>query len=421
VPPRRRPSEALFFDNLRTDESRLPAGLLRLGSPATPEALEATERRLGRPLPHAYAEFLRSFDGADLFHEALVVFGTDKVALADRVAGDASPLAGGHHDELIIAEVASGDLYTLELEAPETHDAPRVFRIGADADERWLAGSSFPNWMAAIIAHDALLYDAEGEFLADAFEPEGEELTPTFALRQAERALRKDPDSAIYHHERGVALRRAGKLDSARESFGAAAAIDPTNPWPWFDLGRADQALGRYAEAAAAFECAAEAADGAEGARFCAWAARAFHLAGERTTADRLRAAALARNPGLLESLRAAAAAAIEDEDPDGARDAEELAALLGGVPLSRRLPVLTSTPAAAAPARPAKPAVERKATAPVQAQLKARPGAKAHKPAPKPGRPGAKAAASKLGSKASPRPPRGPKPKAKPGSGPRR
>jgi tetratricopeptide (TPR) repeat protein len=275
--------------------------------------------------------------------------------------------------------------------------------------------------MAAIIAHDALLYDAEGEFLADAFEPEGEELTPTFALRQAERALRKDPDSAIYHHERGVALRRAGKLDSARESFGAAAAIDPTNPWPWFDLGRADQALGRYAEAAAAFECAAEAADGAEGARFCAWAARAFHLAGERTTADRLRAAALARNPGLLESLRAAAAAAIEDEDPDGARDAEELAALLGGVPLSRRLPVLTSTPAAAAPARPAKPAVERKATAPVQAQLKARPGAKAHKPAPKPGRPGAKAAASKLGSKASPRPPRGPKPKAKPGSGPRR
>jgi hypothetical protein len=417
VPPRRRPSEALFFDNLRTDESRLPAGLLRLGSPASPEALAAAERRLGRPLPHAYAEFLRSFDGADLFHEELIVFGTDKVALADQGAGDASPLASGHHDELIIAEVASGDLYTLELEAPETHDDPRVFRVGADADERWLAGSSFPHWMAAIIAHDALLYDAEGEFLADAFEPEGEELTPTFALRQAERALRKDPGSAVYHHERGVALRRAGRLDPAREAFGAAAAIDPTNPWPWFDLGRADQALGRFAQAAAAFECAAEAADGAEGARFSAWAARAFHLAGERTTADRLRAAALARNPGLLESLRAAAAAANADDDPDGARDAEELAALLGGVPLSRRLPVLTGKPAApprpAAPARPVEARPQRKPLVPAKGHAKMGRGAKAQKSAPAP-------KAGKGGPKTGAAPRRGSKPTAGSG-GPRR
>jgi tetratricopeptide (TPR) repeat protein len=367
LPSRRRPSEVQFFDGLREAESRLPAGLLRLGPPAAPAAIAATEERLGRPLPHAYAEFLRSFDGADLFHESLLVFGVGDAAQADLAAGNADRPLGGHDEELIIAEVSTGDLYTLELEAPETHDAPRVFRVGPDAGERWLAGSSFQRWLAAVIAHDALLYDAEGEFLPDAFEPDGEELTPTFALRQAERALRKDPGSAIYHYEKGVALRRMGRLDSAREAFGAAAAIDPTNPWPWFDLGRADQMLGRYPEAAAAFECAAEAADGAEGARFCAWAARAFHLAGDRATAERLRAAAVARDPKLIESLRAAAAAAREgdgadDEDAgESARDAEDLAALLGGVPLARRLPVLRPPAVPPAPPRP-RPAAGTKA-----------------------------------------------------------
>ena len=350
---RRRPSEGLFFDGLRTNEARLPAGLLRLGPPAAPEAIASTEQRLGQPLPHAYAEFLRSFDGADLFHESLVVFGVGGQGQAGLVRSNAESPAGGHSDELIIAEVSTGDLFTLELEAPETHDEPRVFRVGPDADERWLAGSSFPRWLAAIIAHDALLYDAEGEFLPDAFEPDGEELTPTFALRQAERALRKDPGSALYHHEKGVALRRMGRLESARAAFGAAAAADPTNPWPWFDLGRADHALGHYGQAAAAFECAAEAADGGESARFCAWAARAFHLAGERATALRLRTVALTRDPNLIDSLRAAAAAAVENDDPDAAREAEELASLLGdGVPLARRLPVL-SAPAAAAPSAP--------------------------------------------------------------------
>jgi tetratricopeptide (TPR) repeat protein len=355
LPSRRRPSETQFFEALRTAEERLPAGLLRLGKPASPDAIAATERRLGQELPHAYAEFLREFDGADLFHESLLVFGVDDPAKTEhliRTNADRPP--GGHTDELIIAEVSTGDLFTLEIEAPETHDEPRVFRVGPDADERWLAGSSFFRWLTAVIAHDALLYDAEGEFLPDAFEPDGEELTPTIALRQAERALRKDPGSALYQHEKGIALRRLGRLDSAREAFGAAAAADPTNPWPWFDLGRADLGLGRHVQAAAAFECAAEAADGPESARFGAWAARAFHLAGERATAERLRKAALERDPNLIASLRAAAKAAAEIDDPDAAREADELAALLGdGVPLARRLPILSPPAPAPAPRAP--------------------------------------------------------------------
>ena len=218
-----------------------------------------------------------------------------------------------------------------------------MFRIGADADERWLAGTSFPRWLESIIAHEALLYDAEGEFLPDAFEPDGEELTPTFALRQAERALRKDPDRRCTSTKRAPRFAAWTTSPSARAAFAAAAAADPSNPWPWFDLGRADHGLGRYGEAAAAFECAAEAAVGPEGARFCAWAARAFHLAGERATAERLRRAALTRDPRfdrIAAGRRAAPRPKIEDRE--SAQDAEELAALLGGeVPMARRLPVL--------------------------------------------------------------------------------
>jgi tetratricopeptide (TPR) repeat protein len=351
-------SPALFFDGLRTVEGRLPAGLVRFGPPAAPAALAQAEAALGRSLPHAYAEFLRSFNGADLFNDALVVCGVGATAARDLIAANSSPhTERGHEEEIVVAESASGDIYALELDAPETHDEPRVFRLRPDADERWLVGSSFPRWLDATIAHEALLYDADGEFLPDAFEEDGEELTPTFALRQAERALRKDPDSAVYHHEKGLALRRLGNLEGARASFGQAAALDPTNPWPWFDLGRCDHHLGRYPEAAAALECAAEAAQGPESARFSAWAARAFYLAGERATAERLRNVALSRQPNLIEALKAAAQAAHEVGDDEVAKDADDLATLLSsGVPLSRRLPVLAAKPATPPPPRPPKP-----------------------------------------------------------------
>ncbi len=350
---RRRARDARLIEALEAAEIRLPAGLVRLGPPADGAAIAAAERKLGKALPRALADLLSVHDGAELFSESLVIFAVGNQAsefgsLVERNAEHDANRAreAGHTDEIVFGESGDGDLYALELEAPETHDEPRVFRLRSDAEERWLAGSSLPAFVEAMIAHQALLYDDDGEFLADAFEPDGEELTPTFALRQAERALRKDATSAVFQHERGLALRRMGNLPSARAAFAAAAAADPSNPWPWFDLGRADHDLGRHAEAAAAFECAAEAGTGPESARFCAWGARAFHLAGERATAERLRVLALEREPRLIEILRAAAAAAAEVEDGDAVGEAEELAELLGAtVPLSRRLPVLSGRP----------------------------------------------------------------------------
>ncbi len=76
----------------------------------------------------------------------------------------------------------------------------------------------------------------------------------------------------------------------------------------------------------AAFRRAAELEPGPEGARLLAWAARA---AGAGAEAEALRAAALARDAALGESLRRAVDAAAEDEDPEAEAEAAALLAAI--------------------------------------------------------------------------------------------
>ena len=54
---------------------RLPAGLIRVVPPAADADIAGAEGALGHAMPAAYASFLRSFDGADLFHESLLIAG----------------------------------------------------------------------------------------------------------------------------------------------------------------------------------------------------------------------------------------------------------------------------------------------------------------------------------------------------------
>jgi tetratricopeptide (TPR) repeat protein len=179
------------------------------------------------------------------------------------------------------------------------------------------------------LAHEQLLYGPDGEFLLDAFEEDGEELTPAFAVRQAERALKKDQQSALYHYELGLAHRRLGRHELARASFAASAALDPPNPWPWFDLGRSERQLGQMRQAAAAFECAAEASSGGERGRFLVWSARSMFEAGDRATAEKLLEEARLSSPGLGDELaRAASAAASAAAGAEGAAGGG-----LGGAP----------------------------------------------------------------------------------------
>lgn len=353
----RRPSSPeLFFEELRTAEARLPAGLIRLGPPASDADLASAQAQLGRNLPRSYLEFLRSFDGADLFHEAVVVCGVGAEAASSLIVANAGPPPNRlHPGELIIAQTPTEDLFVLEPEDPGVMDEPRVFRLSPDADERWLAGASLPRWLSATLAHQQVLYGPDGEFLLEAFEEGGEELTPGYALRQAERALKKDPGSAIFHYELGLIHRQRGRHAEAKAAFAIAAGLDPPNPWPWFDLGRAERELSQMRQAGAAFECAAEAASGGQRARFLTWSARSFFEAGERATAQRLLEQARETYPSLGDELRRAAEAAEEDADREARQDAEALAALVtSGLPVSRKLPVLREA-AAPAPRRPSK------------------------------------------------------------------
>jgi tetratricopeptide (TPR) repeat protein len=259
--------------------------------------------------------------------------------------------------ELVFAEAADGDRFAL---AADGH----VVRLRAEPDppgagapplgERWRCGSDFSRWLDAAIAHERVLYDSDGEFAAQAFDPEGGEILPVIALRQAERALRADPGSAEAEHERGVALRRQGRLEDSAAAFRRATELDPPNPWPWFDLGRVAMAMGSAGGRVAleAFEAAASRlGPGPTGARAWAWAARAAALCALPERLAHCRAEALGREAGLAESLRRArdaAAAALEtgEGDPEELHEAEALLEALEG-PILRgrvRLPTISAS-----------------------------------------------------------------------------
>ncbi len=312
----------MFFDSFRAAVARLPAGLLRPGPPASEQAIAAARRALAAPVPDAYWRFLRSFDGVDLFHESIVVAGVD--AAAARSLLDLSTRSGdgdGDDPAVTFAESIGGDRFVF--------DDQRVVRLRAGSDERWLTGSSFESWLAAVIAHDEILYGADGEFAHDVFEPGGRELLPRAALRQAERALRLDRGSAEWEHERGTALRRLGRTSEAAASFARAAELHAGNPWPWFDLGRCELRAQAPARALYAFRRAAESESGATGARLWAWAARAAQQARDPAALSSARERALEHDPSLATSLRRSIDAAMADQDPEAASEATALLAAL--------------------------------------------------------------------------------------------
>jgi Tetratricopeptide repeat len=339
------PRSEIFFDHFRATLARLPAGLIRAMPPASAEALAAAASSLGRPLPEAYRLFLESFDGADLFHETILLAGVGgqaPVRLAD--------LSQERDGELSFAVAAAGERYALDGEG-------RVVRYDAGAEERALCGTSFALWLDATVAREQVLYGPDGEYATDVFDPSGEEVTPLVALRQAERAQKQDPGAAAWAYARGLALRRLGRAAAAVEALCEASGLDPDNLWAWFDLGRAALDDHQEAKAVAAFRRAAELDPGPEGGRLLAWAARA---AGSGPDAAPLQEAALARDPGLVESLRRAVAAAADDQDPEAEAEAAALlAAIAPDTPLvpRRRLPVVRELDAPPPPpARPRRP-----------------------------------------------------------------
>jgi hypothetical protein len=344
---------ALYFDDFRAAIAELPDGLIRAGDPASRAELDAAERALtttlGRGLGAELTAFLTSWNGADLFHELLVVFGVgdrpERSLERENLRPRAAPIGPG---DLAIAETASGDLMVLRQERVRRLRGPSA----SGWDETWLSGSSFHAWLRAVIARDRLLYDRDGEFKDDVFDPDGEVL-PTIAVRQAERGLRQDPGSSELEHERGVALRRLGRIGEAAEAFARAADLDPGNPWPWFDLGRARLLADEPAAAVAAFQSAA-AASTEDAARLWTWSAHAARTTGDEAARAHAAAHALARDPDIRAALARAAEAARDEGDEDAYSSADALVQAFE--PVRRKLPLATEPSQTAAPSAPEPP-----------------------------------------------------------------
>jgi tetratricopeptide (TPR) repeat protein len=319
--------DAAFFDRFRSAIARLPAGLIRTRPPAAADDIARAAATLGRPVPDSYASFLRSFDGADLFHESVVIAGVG--AGAPRLL---TGLAQDRPGELVFAEALSGDRFALD-------EAGRVLRYDPGADERALAGSAFHRWLDATVAREQILFGPDGEYAPDVFDPTGQEIVPAIALRQAERALKVDPGAADAEHARGLALARLGRPEAALAALRAATELDADNPWPWFDVGRTALALGRAGIALPAFRRAAAAASEAPtAARLLAWAARAAVAASDDNAVAALRAEALARDPRLVDGLVRSAG---EADDEARAETLALLEAVAPGTQAPRRLPVV--------------------------------------------------------------------------------
>jgi tetratricopeptide (TPR) repeat protein len=319
-----------FFDRFRSAIARLPAGLIRARPPAVPDDVARAEAALGRPLPAPYASFLQSFDGADLFHESVVIAGVGARAPLLLTA-----LEQERPGELVFAEALSGDRLALDASG-------RVLRYDPGAGERALAGSAFERWLDATVAREQILFGPDGEYAPDAFDPSGE-VVPAIALRQAERALKVDPGAADAEHARGLALARLGRREAALAAFREATDLDADNPWPWFDAGRTALTLDKPAVALPAFRRAAAAAsEGPTAARLLAWAVRAAAAGGDDAAVTSLRAEAVARDPALVEHLARSAGAAGDESDEEARAEAVALLeAVAPGTPAPRRLPVV--------------------------------------------------------------------------------
>lgn len=309
-----------FFEAFRGTLAGWAEGVHRAGAPASAGDLEAAERALGRPLPRALVDFLGSWNGALVFHESVVLFGVGASAEGgDLVAATRGAQAAGAcgPGETVIGETGDGGLFALGEDG-------RVWLV--EDEERWPVGSSVERFVAAVCAHEAVLFDRDGEYKEGAFEPGGERLVPSMAAQAAKKALAADPGAARWHFELGVAL-AAAQPDLAVGALSKAARLFPEGPFVHHELGKLHARSGRSAEAAAAFEAAHDAdPEHASASFFLLEAARAARQSGDIARADALGRRAVALDPGLAERLREAAEHQLEDGEKSAAAELVALA-----------------------------------------------------------------------------------------------
>jgi tetratricopeptide (TPR) repeat protein len=307
---------ASFFERFRAELARYAHGVHNLAPPAPARELDG--------LPEPLASFYRSWNGGDLFVDALTIRAASACSREDGL--------------LVFADSALGDRFALDEEG-------RVHRIEEDTGEALIEGTSFERWLDAAVTADGVLYDREGEFKEGLFEDDGEEMAPAIVEKRERKALKIDPDAPAPAWRLARALDKLGRPGQAIEQLQHLVDRWPTFAWAWFDLGKLLRAEGRPPDAERAFARAAEADPSYEHAGwFAAHAARSAASRGDDAARANHAARALDLAPDLAAAQKEAARRALAEGLPAAAREAAELAAALAPrdleiLDLLRRLP----------------------------------------------------------------------------------
>lgn len=281
-----------------------PAGMHRVGEPATV---------LDMDYPEALTTVLREFNGAELFHEAVILLPSREVERVDD--GPDGTFC------YLVGEVGGDDIFV---------DARgRVFRLEEDTGEWLEEGSRYDRWLLGAIEAEELLYDRDGEFREDAFEDTGELATQIIADMQR-RVLRRDRHAPAPRWRLAQALLRQGKREAARDELEQVVAHAPRFAWAWFDLARISEELGQMDTAIDEYVAAAEARPDYEHAGFFwAHAARVAQALGNEARRADYASRALARDPDMVRTQQSGAAETLEAGDAHAALRLAEVAAAL--------------------------------------------------------------------------------------------
>jgi tetratricopeptide (TPR) repeat protein len=214
-----------FYESLRTALSRYAAFVHTVEQPASPAELLAASERLLRPLPESYLDFLRSFNGVMLFHEALVLHPIAAV----RPAGPADRF-------LYVGDTGEGALW-LDRDG-------KLRLVDEEEPDPIVCGSEVERWLEATLAREALVIDREGEF-REVFEEDSESLTLAVRRKRAALGVKRDPGAALYLLEQAELLFEDDDIDGARLLLQKAVALDPEAGPAWELLTTLLQKLGQ--------------------------------------------------------------------------------------------------------------------------------------------------------------------------------
>ena len=298
------------------EASRRLAAFLRRQPAAGVHHLNPPAIALDTALPAALAALYRAFDGAEMCHEAIVLWSSSEIQRLP--AGTVGPDVGECYR---IGVIAGDDL------AVDAHD--RVYRLEADTGEWLPEGSHLARWLHGAVEAEILLYDRDGEFVDAAFEDSGE-VTAAMNERMCRRILDRDRAAPAPRWRLARSLALAGRVGEAREHLERVVAQSRGFAWAWFDLARISEGLGDAETALEELLQAVACRPDYEHAGFLyAHAARLAAALGREGERARLADEALARDPMLLRTQRDGAQAMLDEDEPQAALELAQLAAAL--------------------------------------------------------------------------------------------